>query len=139
MQLPTPSPIVSELNRISGEVVDAAVAIHSELGPGLLESVYEVTLAHELRQRGFRIDRQVPVPIEYRGIRFDEGYRLDIVVNDLVIVEVKSIEGVSPVHKKQLLTYLRLTRRPLGLLLNFNVNLMKEGISRVANGIEDKQ
>ncbi len=78
------------------------------------------------------------MPIEYRGIRFDEGYRLDIVVNDQVIVEMKSIEEISPVHKKQLLTYLRLTRRPLGLLLNFNVNLMKEGISRVANGIEEK-
>jgi GxxExxY protein len=138
MELPTTTPIVDQLNRISGEVVDAAIAIHSELGPGLLESVYEVTLAHELRRRGFCIDRQVPVPIDYRGIRFDEGYRLDIVVNDLVIVEVKSIEDVSPVHKKQLLTYLRLTRRPLGLLLNFNVNLMKEGISRIANGIEER-
>jgi GxxExxY protein len=138
MQLPTKAPVAAELNRISGEIVDAAIAIHSELGPGLLESVYEVTLAHELRQRGCCIDRQVPVPIEYRGVRFDEGYRLDIVVNDLVIIEIKSIEEVSPVHKKQLLTYLRLTRRSLGLLLNFNVNLMKEGISRVANGIEDK-
>jgi iron complex transport system substrate-binding protein len=138
MRLPTETPAVSELNRISGEIVDAAVAIHSELGPGLLESVYEVTLAHVLRQRGFRIDRQVPVPIEFHGIRFDEGYRLDVVVDDLIIIEIKSIEEISPVHKKQLLTYLRLTRRPLGLLLNFNVNLMKEGISRVANGIEDK-
>jgi GxxExxY protein len=138
MHLPATTPVADELNRISGEVVDAAIAIHSELGPGLLESVYEVTLGHELRQRNLRIDRQVPVPIEYRGIRFDEGYRLDIVVNDLVIVEVKSIEEISPVRKKQLLTYLRLTRRPLGLLLNFNVNLMKDGISRVANGIEER-
>jgi GxxExxY protein len=138
MQLPIETPVTNELNRISGEIVDAAIAIHSELGPGLLESVYEVTLAHVLRQRGFRIDRQVPVPIEFHGIRFDEGYRLDIVVNDLVIIEIKSIESILPVHKKQLLTYLRLTHRPLGLLLNFNVNLMKEGISRVANGIEEK-
>ena len=112
--------------------------IHSELGPGLLESVYEVTFAFELREREFRVDRQLPVPVEYRGIRFEEGYRLDVVVNDIVIVEVKSIEAVLPVHKKQVLTYLRLTKRPLALLLNFNVNLMKEGISRIANGVRDE-
>ncbi len=128
---------VDELNEISGQIVDSAVAIHSELGPGLLESVYEVTLAFELRERGLRVDRQIPIPIVYRGIRFDEGYRLDLVVDDLVVVEVKSIEAVSPIHKKQVLTYLRLTKRPLGLLLNFNVNLMKQGISRIANGIAE--
>jgi GxxExxY protein len=128
---------VEVLNAISGQVVDAALAVHSELGPGLLESVYEIALAYELRQRGFRVERQIPVPVHYRGIKFDEGYRLDLVVDDLVIVEIKSIETVTAIHRKQILTYLRLTNRPLGLILNFNVNLMKEGITRIANGIED--
>jgi GxxExxY protein len=127
----------ADLNAVSGQIVDSAIAVHNELGPGLLESVYEVTLAHELRQRGLRVERQVPVPIVYRGIRFEEGYRLDLIVNDLVIVDIKSVEAVVAIHKKQLLTYLRLTKRPLGLILNFNVNLMKDEISRIANGIED--
>jgi GxxExxY protein len=128
---------VEELNAISGQIVDAAIAVHTELGPGLLESVYEIALAYELRQRGFQVERQIPVPVQYRGIKFDEGYRLDLVVNDIVIVEIKSIETVTAIHKKQILTYLRLTNRPLGLFLKFNVNLMKEGISRIANGIQD--
>jgi GxxExxY protein len=128
---------VDDLNAISGQIVDAAIAVHSELGPGLLESVYEIALAYELRQRGFDVERQIPVPVQYRGIRFDEGYQLDLVVNALVIVEVKSIEAVTAIHRKQILTYLRLTNRPLGLILNFNVNLMKDGISRIANGIEE--
>ena len=115
---------VEDLNAISGR-------------PGLLESVYEIALAYELRQRGFLVDLQVPVPVQYRGVKFDEGYRLDLVVNGLVIVEIKSIEAVTAIHRKQILTYLRLTERPLGLILNFNVNLMKDGISRIANGMED--
>lgn len=126
-----------DVNRISGEVVDAAIAVHRELGPGLLESVYEAVLAHELTQRGFRIERQVAVPIVYRGLTFDEGYRLDVLVDGVVIVEIKSVEAITGIHKKQLLTYLRLTNRPLGLLLNFNVELMKQGISRIANGVDD--
>lgn len=121
------------LNRISGEIIDASICIHQEVGPGLLESVYEVLLAHELRERGLAVERQKPVPIEYRGIRFDEGYRLDVLVEDAVVVELKSIEELAPLHCKQLLTYLRLTRKPLGLLLNFNTNLMKDGIVRLAN------
>jgi GxxExxY protein len=128
---------VDDLNEISGQVVDARIAVHSELGPGLLESVYEIALAYELRQRGFLVERQIPVPVQYRGIKFDEGYRLDLVVNDLVIVEIKSIEAVTAIHRKQILTYLRMTNRPLGLILNFNVNLMKDGISRIANGTGD--
>lgn len=123
-----------ELNDISGEVVDAAVTIHREIGPGLLESVYEVVLAHELKSRNLRVDRQVAVPIEYRGLRFEEGYRLGLLVEDTIIVEIKSVSDLTDVHKKQLLTYLRLQNKPLGLLLNSNVNLMKQGIVRIANG-----
>ena len=124
-----------KLNDISGEILNAAIVIHKEIGPGLLESVYEVLLAHELKTRGFTVERQVIVPIEYRGIKFEEGYRLDLIVEDTVIVEIKSVEELTKVHHKQLLTYLRMMDKPLGLLLNFNVHLMKEGISRVANGI----
>lgn len=125
------------INEISGAVVDAALRIHSELGPGLLESVYEVLLAHELKERGFEVERQVPVSIQYMGIQFEEGYRLDLLVDDLVVVEIKSIEIILPVHKKQLLTYLRLKQKPLGLLLNFNVELMKHGITRIVNQLEE--
>jgi len=103
----------------------------------LLESVYEVLLAHELEERGFHVQRQVPVPIRFRGIEFEEGYRLDLLVENLVVVEIKSVEELSPVHKKQLLTYLRLTKKTLGLLLNFNVDLMKHGITRIANNLEE--
>ncbi|QDT67345.1 hypothetical protein MalM25_02420 [Planctomycetes bacterium MalM25] len=124
---------VKLLNELSGQVIDSAVAVHREVGPGLLESVYEVLLAHELRERGLVVERQKVVPIEYRGIRFDEGYRLDLMIESMVIVEIKSIESLQPVHSKQLLTYLRLTECPLGLLLNFNTNLTKEGIVRLAN------
>ena len=126
-----------QINEISGTIVDSAISIHSALGPGLLESVYEVLLAHELKQRGLKVERQVPVPICYLGIRFEEGYRLDLLVENLVVVEIKSVEDVLPVHKKQLLTYLRLTGKPLGLLLNFNQNLMKDGITRIANELKD--
>ena len=117
--------------------MDAAIAIHREIGPGLLESVYEVLLAHELKTRGFEVERQGHVAIEYRGIRFEEGYRLDLLVEDSVVVEIKSISELGDVHKKQLLTYLKLKDKKLGLLLNFNVNLMKDGIVRIANGAAD--
>lgn len=126
-----------KINELSGQIIDAAIAVHSELGPGLLESVYEVVLAHEIRSRKIEVERQVVIPIEYRGIRFDEGYRLDLLVEDTIILEIKSVAELTDVHKKQLLTYLRLQKKSLGLLLNFNVNLMKEGIIRIANGVED--
>ncbi|MEM6798553.1 MAG: GxxExxY protein [Planctomycetota bacterium] len=126
-----------QLNANSGEVVDAAVDIHQELGPGLLESVYEVVLAREVERRGFRVRRQVVVPIEFRGVRFDEGFRLDLIVEDAVVVEIKSIEVIKDVHKKQLLTYLRLMNRRLGLLLNFNTTLMKDGITRTVNNLPE--
>ncbi|MDF7825212.1 GxxExxY protein [Pontiellaceae bacterium B12227] len=122
-------------NDIAKEVVDAAFAIHSKLGPGLLESVYEILLADELIQRGLSVQQQVPIQIEYNGREFSEAFRADLIVNELVIIELKSVEEVRPVHKKQLLTYLRLTKLKLGLLINFGENLIKDGITRVANGM----
>jgi GxxExxY protein len=124
-------------NEIGKAVVDSALAVHRELGPGLLESVYEVILAHELQQRGLRVVRQVPIPLEFRGIKFEEGFRADIVVEGKVILEIKSIEQVGRAHKKQLQTYLRLTGYKLGFLLNFGDILMKRGITRLVNGLED--
>jgi GxxExxY protein len=124
-------------NVIAKEVVDAAYKVHTTLGPGLLESVYEVVLAHELKQRGLVAKKQVPVPIKYDSIVFDEGFRADIIVEDKVILELKSVERVAPVHKKQLLTYLRLADKRLGLLINFGEELIKTGISRVVNGLPD--
>ena len=122
-------------NEIAKIVVDAAFQIHKKLGPGLLESVYEVILAHELKKRGLKVERQVPVAIIFEGIRFDEGFRADIIIEDKVIVELKSVEKVSRVHKKQLLTYLRLADKRLGLLINFGAELIRDGISRVVNGL----
>ena len=124
-------------NEIGRKVVDAAIAVHRELGPGLLEIVYEVILARELQERGLRVERQVSVPIAYRGIHFNEGFRADIIVESKVIVELKSIESVNNAHKKQLLTYLRLTGKKLGFLLNFGEGLMKDGIVRTVNGLPE--
>ena len=120
-------------NQIAKQIVDAAYHIHTRLGPGLLESVYEVVLAHELRKRGLTVRRQVSVPVVFDGLRFDEGFRADLVVNDKVVVELKSVETVAPVHKKQVLTYLKLMDKRLGLLVNFGAALIKDGISRVVN------
>jgi len=124
-------------NEIGTIVVDAAIAVHRELGPGLLESVYEIVLAHELQKRGLKVDRQVPVPIVYEGITFEEGFRADVIVEGKVIVELKSVEKATPAHKKQVQTYLRLTGRKLGYLLNFGEELMKAGITRCVNGLEE--
>jgi GxxExxY protein len=124
-------------NAISKEIVDAAFKIHTKLGPGLLESVYEVILAHELKKRGLRVDRQISIPIIWDDIRFEEGYRYDLLVNDKVLVEVKSVEAVAPIHKKQVLTYLRLMDKRLGLLINFNEEVIRSGISRVVNGLQE--
>ncbi len=124
-------------NEIGKIVVDAAVSVHRDLGPGLLETVYEVALAHVLRQRGLAVKRQVPIPIEYCGIRFDEGFRADIIVDSKVILELKSVEHVSAAHKKQVQTYLRLTGCKLGYLLNFGEALMKNGITRSVSGLEE--
>ncbi len=124
-------------NEIADRVMDAAFQIHRELGPGLLEIVYEVILARKLTDTGLVVERQVPVSIRFQGILFDEGFRADLFVNNKVIIELKSVERLQPVHSKQLLTYLRLTGCRLGLLINFGENLMKDGFKRVVNGLED--
>jgi GxxExxY protein len=124
-------------NELARDIVDAAFHIHQDIGPGLLESVYEVILAHELEKRDLRVVRQQPVPITYDGIRFDEGFRADLIVGEQVIVELKSIGQLAPVHKKQLLTYLRLANKRLGLLINFGAAVIKDGIHRVVNGLPE--
>ena len=124
-------------NEVAKQIVDAAYRIHTSLGPGLLESVYEVVLAYELEKRGLRTIRQQAVPIAYQGTRIEMGFRADLIVEDQVIVEIKSVESIAPVHKKQLLTHLRLADKRLGLLINFNVALIKDGITRIANGMPD--
>ena len=121
-------------NEIGSIIVDSAVDLHRNLGPGLLETVYEVTLARALERRGLLVQRQVSVPIEYQGETFSEGFRADLIVEKLVILELKSIERVTPAHKKQLLTYLRLTGLKLGYLLNFGEALLRDGITRTING-----
>jgi GxxExxY protein len=120
-------------NELAKEIVSAAFKIHTTLGPGLLESVYETTLAHEMERRGIKVLRQPALPVVYELIRMDIGFRADLIVGDKVIVEIKSIESISPVHRKQLLTYLRLADKRLGLLINFNVELIRDGITRVVN------
>ncbi|WP_414566657.1 MULTISPECIES: GxxExxY protein [unclassified Anabaena] len=122
-------------NQIAKEVVDAAYKIHTKLGPGLLESVYEAVLAYELESRGLWVVRQQPIPLVYMGIHLKEGFRSDLIVEDKVIIEIKSLEAVHPVHKKQLITYLRLANKRLGLLINFGEELIKDGITRLVNGL----
>src|ERR1041385_1400878 len=124
-------------NEIATAVVDAAFKIHSTLGPGLFESVYEATLEYELQKRGLRVAHQIPLPVQYEEVRLALGFRVDLIIDRKVIIEVKSVEALAPVHKKQLLTYLRLTDLRLGLLINFNVELIKHGIHRVINGFLD--
>ena len=122
-------------NEIAEEIVDGAYKIHTSLGPGLLESVYESVLAYELNKRGMQVERQKPLPVIYEKVRLEEGFRADLIVSDKVIVELKSVEDVAPVHKKQLLTYLRLADKRLGLLINFGAARIKEGITRIVNGL----
>lgn len=120
-----------EHDRIAKEIVDSAYAVHVALGPGLLESLYEECLAVELEARSFKVRRQVAIPVVYRTVRVDAGYRMDMLVNDLVVVEVKAVEKLIPLHEAQLLTYLKLSRYQLGLLVNFNVPRVRDGIRRV--------
>ena len=125
------------LNRISQQIIGGAIQVHRELGPGLLESAYEACLAYELSQRGLGVVRQKPVPLVYRQVELDRGYRLDLCVEDRVVVEVKAVEKLEPIHKAQLLSYLRLSGLSLGLLINFNVRVLKEGIQRVVVGFPE--
>ena len=125
---------IEELARLA---IDCGLKIHRELGPGLLESVYEAVLAREIGNRGVKVDRQVPVAIEYDGLAFAEGFRADLLIDDNLIVEVKSADRIQPVHGKQLLTYLRLTQQPLGLLMNFGAETFREGLKRVVNRHDD--
>ncbi len=127
---------MKELDEVTGAIVDSAIKIHVDLGPGLLESVYETVLARILERRGFRIERQKTIRFEYDGLVFDEGFRTDLIVNERVVVELKSVEKLAPVHGKQLLTYLRLMNLPVGLLINFGAATLKEGLHRIVNNLQ---
>lgn len=125
-------------NEIAKHVVDVAFQLHTKLGPGLLESVYQKIMAHELRKRGLHVETERRIPIRWENILFDEGFRADLVVESKVVIELKSVEKTAPVHKKVLLTYLRLSDCKLGLLINFGHETIKDGISRVVNGLEEE-
>jgi GxxExxY protein len=124
---------IDELNQLSEQVIGCAIKVHRSLGPGLLESAYEVCLAHEMQKAGLSVKRQVPVPVIYDGLKLEAGYQLDLVIEDRLIIELKSVEAILPIHEAQLITYLKLTGIKLGLLINFNVALLKNGIKRKVN------
>lgn len=123
------------LNGITEEVIGSAIAVHRALGPGLLESAYEACLAYELAERGLAIERQKALPVTYRGVHVDCGYRIDLLVEGLVVVELKAVEKLDPIHEAQLLSYLKLSGCRVGLLINFNVKMLKEGIHRMVNDL----
>ena len=122
-----------QVNEITGQIIDASIKIHNELGPGLLESVYEEVLTYELTKRGFIVERQVPIPVFYEGKKMKIGFRADLLVEQIIMVEIKSVEIVAPVHKKKAISYLKLTGLKIGLLINFNEELLKNGITRLFN------
>jgi GxxExxY protein len=122
------------VNHLTSQIIGAAVRVHRELGPGLLESAYTACLAMEFRSGGLRMESQVAVPIAYHGLRLEIGYRIDMLVEDKVVVEVKAVEALAPIHRAQVLTYLKLKHCPVGLLLNFNVPVLRDGIVRIVNG-----
>ena len=126
---------IDQINDCTGHVVDAAMRVHSALGPGLLESAYQACLAHELRKRGLQVLVQIPVPIIYDGVSIELAYRLDLLVDDIVIVELKTVTKLLPIHEAQLLSYLRLGRKPVGLLINFHMMHLRDGIKRMVNGL----
>ena len=126
-----------EINQLSGKIIGAAIEVHKALGPGLLESAYEKCLCHELKLRRVSFDNQKPLPLVFKGEKLDCGYRLDIVVENAIILELKSCEKIEPIHKAQLLTYLKLSGLQLGLLLNFNVPVMRDGIARMVNDLKE--
>ncbi len=125
------------IDEIATDIVDSAFRIHSKLGPGLLESAYEACLEYELRKRGYVVERQKPQPVIYDEIKIEVGYRLDLLVNDAVIIELKAVEQTLPIHQAQLMTYLKLSGKTLGFLINFNVPLIKHGIRRIANQFQE--
>jgi GxxExxY protein len=123
-----------KINDITGSIITAAMKVHSALGPGLLESAYEACLVHELRKGGLKVDEQVPLPVIYDGLRLEVGYRIDVLVEDSVIVELKACESIAPVHEAQLLSYLKLSDKHVGLMINFHVVRLKDGIKRYVMG-----
>jgi len=130
------SPVIAtpRINRLTGAVITTAMKVHSQLGPGLLESAYEACLTHELRKQGLSVAQQVGLPVIYDGECIDLGYRIDLIVEDLVIIEIKSVEAINPVHQAQLLSYIRLSGRNVGLLINFHVAHLRDGIKRMVDG-----
>jgi GxxExxY protein len=123
-----------ELNEVTGAVIGAAMKVHSALGPGLLESAYHACLLHELTQRGMSVRSELPLPVRYDGLEIDAGYRVDLLVDEQVVVELKAVDALLPIHRAQLLTYLKLSGKRLGLLLNFNVEHLRDGVKRLING-----
>ena len=121
------------LNQITEKIIGCSIEVHRALGPGLLESAYEECLCYELSQSGLRFERQVPLPVAYKGVNLDCGYKMDLVVKNLVIIEIKAVEHLIPVHEAQLLSYLKLANKPLGLLMNFHVSALKNGLKRIRN------
>ena len=124
-------------NKIARQIVDAALHVHKTLGPGLLESVYEAVLSHELKKRGFTVEHQVVIPVIYESVEIEVGFRADLVVEDKIIIELKSVDKIHDVHKKQLLTYLKISNKHLGFLINFNESLLKNGITRIVNDLPE--
>jgi GxxExxY protein len=129
--------MTTEMNRITDRIISAAIAVHRELGPGLLESAYEACLVYELIQHGLSVERQKSVPVTYRGVKIDCGYRIDLLVEDKVVVELKAVERLEPIHEAQLLSYLKLSGYQIGLLVNFNVRMLKQGIKRLVNNFKE--
>jgi GxxExxY protein len=127
----------SRINAITSQIIGAAISVHDELGPGMLESAYEACMVHELMQRGLRVERQKPLPLVYKGMTIECGYRLDLLVEESVIVELKSVDRIESVHSKQVLTYLKLSGIKVGLLINFNVEYLRMGLTRLVNGLEE--
>lgn len=125
--------VPAEVEALAAATVDGALAVHRELGPGLLESAYEACLAHELELRGIRVQRQLPVPLDYRGVRIEVGFRADLLLDARLLLELKAVEVVLPLHRAQVITYLKLLKLPLGLLINFNSTLIKDGLERILN------
>jgi len=132
-----PMPTANKLNHITDAIIGAAIEVHRALGPGLLESAYEACLAFELAQRGLRVSQQKPLPVIYKGVELEVGYRLDLLVEDAVIVELKAVDHLAPIHEAQLLSYLKLSGYSVGLLINFNVQVLKHGIKRLVYNFED--